>query len=173
MKKALVISLSLGILCLPMFSEETRTHFGLAAGKTQEGPWTVLAATRDPGTLRAQAAEAMRTEMDRLRKRRLISGLCLAGAWAATALVDLLYDDGYRKYTVIPVIGPFITIATIEHRNEGYWPGAKELLIASGIAQCALATYFVISLAKRPKSGGRALVMAWPSLNAVNLRIQF
>lgn len=173
MKKALVIILGLWILCLPSFSGDGRTQSWLVAAQTQPHPGESLSAVPAPDTLQARASEGMKTEMDRIRKQRLISGLCLAGTWAATVLVDLLYDDGFRKYTVIPIVGPFITIATIEHNNAGYWPGAKELLIASGIAQCALATYFVISLAKHPKSGRTVRIAAFPSVNGVNLRIQF
>jgi hypothetical protein len=140
---------------------------------TQDNFRELLNTSRNTFTLNFRATMEKDTERDRLKKHRLISGLGLAGSWVATVIVDFLYEDGYRGYTLIPVIGPFITIATIEHRHEGYWPGAQGLLILSGIAQSALAAYFVISLVRHPKPSETKNVTLWPSLNSMNLRIQF
>jgi len=120
-----------------------------------------------------RASEEKDTERDRIRKHRLISGLGLASSWVATVIGDLFYEDGYRRYTLIPVIGPFITIAIIESKNESYWRGAKELLILSGLAQSAFATYFVISLVKHPKPSEAKSVTLWLSFNSINLRVEF
>lgn len=113
------------------------------------------------------------TARNPIRTHRLISGLGLAVIWTATVIVDLMYDDGYREFTLIPVIGPFITIGIIESKGEEYWPGAKGLLILSGLAQSIFATYFVISLTSRPKPRKKITAVIYPTLNSINLKILF
>ena len=110
-----------------------------------------------------------------VRTNRLISGSLLAFSYGATVFVDFLYDDGFRQYTLIPVIGPFITIGKIEsHKGEyEYWPGAKGLLILSGVAQSAFATYFVISLTKHSKLDKTKNITLASSLNSMTLKIKF
>jgi len=119
------------------------------------------------------ASEIMRRE--HIRTNRLISGIGLATSYGVTVIGDFLFDDGYRKYTLIPVIGPFITIGIIEksHQNEEYWPGAKGLLILSGVAQSAFATYFIISLASHSKPAEMKNLAIVSSMNSVKLRVQF
>jgi hypothetical protein len=114
------------------------------------------------------------TRRDHIRTNRLISGIGLATSYGVTVIGDFLFDDGYRKYTLIPVIGPFITIGIIEsHQNEEYWPGAKGLLILSGVAQSALATYFIISLERHSKPVETKNLAIVSSMNSIKLRVQF
>jgi hypothetical protein len=114
------------------------------------------------------------TKRDRIRTNRLISGIGLATSFVANVIGDFLFDDGYRKYTLIPVVGPFITIGIIEsHQNEEYWPGAKGLLILSGVAQTAFATYFIISLTKHSKPAEAKNLEVVSSMNSIKLRFQF
>jgi hypothetical protein len=141
--------------------------------QTQDNLVTFLNASGNSFRLDFRATEERDLERDRIRKHRLISGLGLAGSWVATFVGDLLYEDGYRMYTLIPVIGPFITIAIIESHHESFWSGASELLILSGVAQSVFATYFIISLLKHPKPSETKSVTVWPSVNSINLRIQF
>jgi hypothetical protein len=110
-----------------------------------------------------------------IRTNRLISGSLLAFSYGATVFVDFLYDDGFRQYTLIPLIGPFITIGKIESHKEEYeyWPGAKGLLILSGVAQSAFATYFVISLTKHSKLDKMKNITLASSLNSMTLKIRF
>ncbi|MGA2363087.1 MAG: hypothetical protein ABSG73_11585 [Candidatus Aminicenantales bacterium] len=108
-----------------------------------------------------------------IRTRRLVSGLGLAISWIGTVVVDLLYDDWYRSTTVIPVAGPWITLARLASHHDPGWPGAKALLILSGVAQTSLATYFIISLTRHPKPKETKSVAISASFNTINLRIQF
>lgn len=51
------------------------------------------------------------------------------------------------NHTVIPVVGPFITILRIEDDPSAFYqPGGKPLLIAAGVSQSAFLVYFVTSL---------------------------
>ena len=128
-------------------------------------------ATRNASLSDFGALEGKEAEMDRLRTRRLVSGLGLAVSWVGTVVGDLLYDDGYRQYTLVPVAGPWITLAKLGS-NPG-WPGAKPLLILSGVAQTGFAAYFIISLARRPKPRETKNIAIWTNFNSIHLRIQF
>jgi len=119
------------------------------------------------------ASEETNPELNRIRKQRLISGLGLAASWAGTVIVDLLRYDGYRRYTLIPVVGPWITLARMGSNHDPGWPGAKALLVLSGIAQTGFATYFIISLTRHPRPKETKAVALSAGFNTVNLRILF
>lgn len=77
---------------------------------------------------------------------RTISGWGLFSTWCATALGSAAMGDKMVATTVIPIVGPFITIMRIEDSpNTDYLPGGKELLIISGATQSAFAIYYVVS----------------------------
>jgi len=89
---------------------------------------------------------------------RKISAIGFAGSMAATLVGSLAMDDEFFATTVIPVVGPFVTIARIENDpNSDYLPGGKQLLTASGILQSAFAVYFVTSLIGESNYKGRHL----------------
>lgn len=113
------------------------------------------------------------SEFIHIKKKRPISGLLLASSWAATVVVDFIVWDVYRSTTVIPVVGPWITLARMASNHDSGWPGAKALLILSGVAQTGLATYFIISLTRHPKPRETKSVAISASFNMINLRIQF
>lgn len=115
------------------------------------------------------------SQRDPVRTHRMISGIGLATTYVSTVVVDLFYDDGFRKYTLIPVVGPFITIGKIENNRDiyEYWPGTKGLLILSGVAQTAFATYFVVSLVRHPKNDKTKNLTFTTSLNTMSVRIRF
>ena len=112
-------------------------------------------------------------ELSRIGKQRLISGLGLAASWVGTVVVDLLYADGYRPTTLIPVAGPWITLARMASNHDPGWRGAKALLVISGIAQTGFATYFIISLTRHPKPKETKAVALSVGFNTINLRLQF
>ncbi len=67
--------------------------------------------------------------------------------WATTAGVTLLgsaaMGDESFATTVIPVVGPFMTISQIESDpNLDYLPGAKNMLLASGILQASFVSFW-------------------------------
>jgi len=109
----------------------------------------------------------------RIRTQRLISGLGLAASWVGTVVGDLLYEDGYRSTTLIPVVGPWITLARMASNHDPGWSGAKALLVVSGIAQTGFATYFIISLTRHPGPKETKAVALSAGFNTVSLRIQF
>jgi hypothetical protein len=78
----------------------------------------------------------------------LISGIGFGLSWAATVVVSLAIGDDFFGTTIIPVAGPFVTIARIESGRGYYKQGGKGMLIASGIAQVGFLTYFIISAAR-------------------------
>lgn len=70
----------------------------------------------------------------------------LAGSMAATLLGSLAMDDEFFATTVIPVVGPFVTIVRVENDPASYYePGGKPLLIASGVTQSAFLIYLVVA----------------------------
>ncbi len=162
MKKALFLVLGLGFICSMSFSLEEASHVYSIDNLKKMGVISDFGESNGRSYAR-----------DRIRTHRLISGLGLAISWTATVIGDMMYDDSYRAYTLIPVIGPFITIGIIESKGGVYWRGAKDLLILSGIAQSIFATYFVISLVSRPKPREKITVAIIPTFNSINLKIQF
>ena len=107
---------------------------------------------------------------DRIKKNRLVSGLLLAGSWVATIVVDLFYQDNYRATTLIPIVGPWLTLGKIHGQG---WGGVDALLILSGVAQAGFATWFIVSLSQHSKPSDTKSVTISAGLNTLNLRIQF
>lgn len=76
-----------------------------------------------------------------------VSGYGLLTSWVVTALGSSIMGDTRLKTTIIPVVGPFITINKIENDPYSYYqPGGKALLTISGIVQSTFAVYSIISL---------------------------
>ena len=69
--------------------------------------------------------------------------------WASIASVTLIgsaaMGDQMFATTVIPVIGPFLTISRVESDpTRQYLPGAKDMLIFSGVAQVGFFSYWML-----------------------------
>ncbi|MBD3338591.1 MAG: hypothetical protein GF353_05765 [Candidatus Lokiarchaeota archaeon] len=76
-----------------------------------------------------------------------ISGYGLFSSWIITALGSGIMGDQMFGTTVIPVVGPFVTMQRIENDPNGtYLPGGKGLLTVSGIVQSSFAVYYIYSL---------------------------
>ena len=76
-----------------------------------------------------------------------ISGYGLFISWALTVIGSGVMGDEMFGTTVIPVVGPFITIQRIENDPYGtYLPGGKGLLTVSGIVQSSFAVFYIFSL---------------------------
>lgn len=70
----------------------------------------------------------------------------LAGSMAATFVGSLAMDDEFFETTVIPVVGPFVTMVRVESDPDIFYrPGGRPLLIASGVTQSAFLTYLVVA----------------------------
>ena len=73
---------------------------------------------------------------------RQIAALGLASTMAATLVGSLAMGDDYFATTVLPIVGPWVTMIRIENDpNSEYLPGGKPLLIASGILQGGFLIY--------------------------------
>ena len=101
----------------------------------------------------------------------LISGLGLGLSWVATAVVSLAVGDDFIETTLIPVAGPFITIARIESGRGYYKEGGKGMLIVSGIMQTGFLAYFIISAAKKHSYNKKLVIM--PSAMPAGLTISY
>lgn len=101
------------------------------------------------------------------------SAIGLVSTYGATVIGDVIMGDPFKQYTLIPVIGPFITIGIIENDPMADYNGAKGLLILSGMAQTTFATLLIISLSKRSKLDKTKSLSFKSSLNSVSLKIKF
>ncbi len=73
-------------------------------------------------------------------------------SWGLTIFGAAAIGDEMLETTVIPVLGPFITMLRIEKDPDSdYLSGGKELLIISGTIQTFFFTYFAVSLTKKSK----------------------
>jgi len=104
----------------------------------------------------------------------------LAGSMAATLLGSLAMDDEFFATTVIPVVGPFVTIVRIENDPASYYqPGGKPLLITSGVTQSAFLIYLVVawigesSYDARHRSNFSVLPAAGRAGTGLSLRYRF
>ena len=98
----------------------------------------------------------------------------LAGAGVATFIGSLAMGDDYFATTIIPVVGPWVTMARIEgDPNIGYLPGGRPLLIASGVTQGVFLIYFVISWVGESTYKARLSVQPSSSGAGMTLRYRF
>jgi len=83
----------------------------------------------------------------RLHKR--VSLIGLAGSYTATVIGALAVGDETIGTTVIPVVGPWVSLVIIENDPEYYYlPGGQGLLIAAGIVQDCFLIYYLTALIK-------------------------
>jgi hypothetical protein len=160
-----------------------QNQFNLASGepglpsrrgvRSREDPPIVGDTLRKALISASSPSEENDPELRRIRKQRLISGLGLAASWVGTVVGDLLYEDGYRSTTLIPVVGPWITLVRMASNHDPGWRGAKALLVISGIAQTGLATYFIVSLTRHTRPKETKAVALSVGFNTINLRLQF
>jgi hypothetical protein len=73
-------------------------------------------------------------------RRRRIAGWALVGTYGATVLGAAAMGDALLQTTAVPVVGPWLTIGVISTSagKFSFQPGARPLLMASGVAQGAL-----------------------------------
>lgn len=96
----------------------------------------------------------------------------LASTMAATFIGSLAMGDDYFATTVIPVVGPFVTMVRIESNpNDSYLPGGKPLLIASGIAQTGFLIYFIASWAGENSYNAKFSIL--PSSHSIGLSVSY
>ena len=82
-----------------------------------------------------------------LRNKVNIGRYGLFYSWLLTVAGSAAMGDGMIETTVLPVLGPFITIIRVESvENEEFLPGGKQLLMLSGTIQSSFAVYYVIAL---------------------------
>ena len=77
-------------------------------------------------------------------QERRFAAYGLLGTWTATLVGSLATGDAFLGTTVIPVVGPWVTMTRVESGPAGeYVPGGKPLLITSGVLQTGLFVYLV------------------------------
>ena len=105
---------------------------------------------------------------------RQIAKWGLVSMMSATLVGSLVMDDEFAGTTLIPVVGPFVTLLRIEKDpNAFYRPGGKELLIASGVAQTGFLIYFIASWATEKSNNAKFTVSPSPRLVGATMRYSF
>jgi len=95
-----------------------------------------------------------------------VAGLTLIGS--------LAMGDEMFATTVIPVVGPFITIIRIENDpNSTYLPGGKELLLTSGILQASFFTYWIYYLIKDSNYKNKYGLIIKPNMSNLGLTFSY
>lgn len=108
------------------------------------------------------------------RIHRQIAGIGLGSAMAATLVGSLAMDDDYFATTVLPIVGPWVTMIRIENDPySGYLPGGRPLLIASGLVQGGLLVYYVVSLVKEKSYNPTMAVQIYPNQKGFSLTYRF
>lgn len=93
-------------------------------------------------------------------------------SWVATAAGSGAMGDEMFGSTVIPVIGPFVTIYRIENKsNHSYINGGPGLLITAGVVQSFFAAYYVHYLIKDSKHNSTLSIQ--PSIQSLGLRLTY
>ena len=91
-----------------------------------------------------------RSQILALRRRTKVAGIALASAWGLTVLGSAAMDDAFAGTTILPIVGPWVTMARIEADDgQDYVPAGKGLLITAGIIQAGLLSYFIASYLKQ------------------------
>ena len=94
-----------------------------------------------------------------------MAGIALASTWGLTVLGSAAMGDESVGTTVLPIVGPWVTIARIGSDDDmEYLSGGKGLLITAGILQAGLLSYFIASYLKQT-SFSRGLTVS-PMLNS-------
>lgn len=97
-----------------------------------------------------------------------------ASTLTATFVGSLAMNDAFFATTVIPVVGPFITITRIEDDPDAnYLPGAKPLLIASGVAQTGFLIYYLASLVGEKSHNERISLLPSSDLAGITMQFRF
>jgi len=94
-------------------------------------------------------------------------------SWLLTAAGSSAMGDEMFETTVIPVVGPFVTMHRIESANLGYLSGGKELLIISGTVQSFFATYYVYYLIKDSKHRRKQGFSLQPNINNIGFKLTY
>lgn len=98
--------------------------------------------------------------------------------WASVAGLTLIgsaaMGDEMFATTVIPVVGPFVTMIRIENDpNSTYLPGGKELLITSGILQVSFFSYWMYYLIKDSNYKAKYGLIIKPNTINVGLTLSY
>ena len=116
--------------------------------------------TRDGNLFVFQMSEVLLIKKSEIQRKSLssfdtninIGKIGFLSSWGLTIFGAAAIGDEMLETTVIPVLGPFITMLRIEKDPDSdYLSGGKELLIISGTIQTFFFTYFAVSLTKKSK----------------------
>ncbi|MBL7191347.1 hypothetical protein ISS30_06595 [bacterium] len=116
--------------------------------------------TRDGNLFVFQMSEVLLIKKSEIQRKSLssfdtninIGKIGFLSSWGLTIFGAAAMGDEMLETTVIPVLGPFITMLRVEKDPEkDYLSGGKELLIISGTIQTFFFTYFAVSSVKKSK----------------------
>lgn len=92
-------------------------------------------------------------------------------SWVFTVIGSGAMGDAFFATTVIPIIGPIVTIIRIENDPDSYYlSGGKELLTLSAILQTSFTLCYLWSVADDSEEGGLSL---YPTTDVFGLKISY
>lgn len=105
--------------------------------------------------------------------RRTATTLAVA-AWGATALGAAAMGDVCVATTIIPVVGPFISMIRISSDPKlAFLPGGEPLLLGAGLIQAGLVTWAFAASAKESEFERRLTIGPGPTLLGASAAIRF
>lgn len=108
------------------------------------------------------------------KTQKNIGSLGLAAAIGLTYIGSLAMGDEMFDSTVLPLVGPFVTISRIEKDPySDYLPGGKGLLLTSGILQVSLFTYWMYYLIADSDYKSKHRLSVIPNVNNVGLTFSY
>lgn len=108
------------------------------------------------------------------RTPKLVGRWGMFFSWAATVAGSSAMGDEMFATTIIPVVGPFVTIYRIESNpNYYYLPGGQGLLLTSGFIQTFFASYYIYYLIKDSNYQDRYGLFIEPMQLAFGLKLTY
>ncbi len=108
------------------------------------------------------------------KTQKNIGSLGLAAAIGLTYIGSLAMGDEMFDSTVLPLVGPFVTISRIEKDPySDYLPGGKELLLTSGILQVSFFSYWVYYLVKDSDYKSKHRLSVIPNVNNIGFTFSY
>ena len=93
-------------------------------------------------------------------------------SWAATVAGSAIMGDAMIGTTIIPVLGPFVTIIRVESEPiPTYLPGGQELLYLSGVLQTSFCIYYITTLLRESHSQQQYGFKVQPTARSLGMKL--
>ena len=97
-----------------------------------------------------------------------------AAVGIVTIIGSIAMEDGFFATTVIPIVGPFITMKQVENDlHSTYLPGGEELLLASGILQVGFFSIWMVSLFSESMYKSEHRLSIAPTANNIGFTLSY